>query len=103
MLIAGAFSARIARVNSNGTIDSSFNLTPAPDGVVRDIAIQSDGKIVIGGEFTHAAGLPLGRVARLNPDGTIDSSFATGSGANGGLRLTNSGLSSAIPCSRFIQ
>ena len=85
VLIAGAFSARIARVNSNGTIDSSFNLTPAPDGVVRDIAIQSDGKIVIGGEFTRAAGVLLGRVARLNPDGTIDSSFATGTGANGAV------------------
>jgi uncharacterized delta-60 repeat protein len=90
VLIGGAFStvngvARnyFARLNADGTIDSTFNLSPAPDGIVRDIATQTDGRIIIGGEFNHVAGVFAGGVARLNEDGTLDSTFVTGTGANG--------------------
>src|SRR5204863_3168681 len=72
-----------ARLNADGTVDSTFNVTPALDGAVRDIAIQSDGRIIIGGEFSHVAGMAAGRVARLNPEGTLDATFVTGTGANG--------------------
>src|SRR5439155_14447145 len=90
VLIGGAFTgvngasrSYIARLNTDGSVDSAFNATPPPNGAVRDIAIQSDGSIVIGGEFTYIGSLPAGRVARLHSDGTPDPTFVTGTGADG--------------------
>jgi uncharacterized delta-60 repeat protein len=92
VLIGGAFSSvngasrnYIARLNADGTMDSTFNVSPAPDGVVRDIATQIDGRIIIGGEFNRVAGVIAGRVARLDADGTLDSTFVSGTGANGAV------------------
>jgi hypothetical protein len=42
--------------------------------------VQSDGKILIGGEFTSISSFPAKRIARLKSDGTYDSSFISGSG-----------------------
>ena len=76
----GASVARafIARLNLDGTVDSSFNVHP--DSYVRAIALQADGKIVIGGDFNHITpngGSPVIRnyIARLNADGTLDLGF----------------------------
>ena len=40
---------RIARLNVNGTLDTNFN--PNGNGVVSAIAVQADGKILVGGNF----------------------------------------------------
>jgi uncharacterized delta-60 repeat protein len=68
----------IARLNPNGTLDTAFN--PNPNSYVRAIALQADGKIVIGGDFTAlspngGASVTRNSIARLNPDGTLDTSF----------------------------
>ncbi|MGD0728209.1 MAG: delta-60 repeat domain-containing protein, partial [Spirochaetia bacterium] len=50
---------------------------------VNAVAMQSDGKILIGGWFTTYNGASRGSVARLNSDGSLDTGFlATGAGAN---------------------
>ncbi len=50
---------------------------------MNSVAVQSDGKILIGGDFTTYNGTARGRVARLNSDGSLDTGFlATGAGAN---------------------
>lgn len=48
---------------------------PDPSGQVQAIAVQSDGKIIIGGSFTQVGGVFRNRIARLNPDGSLDSGF----------------------------
>jgi len=90
IIIGGAFSfyngaARrgIARLNADGTLDGFFTVGTGTDGIVRAIAIQSDGKIVIGGAFTSYNGTARTRIARLNTDGTLDGSFSVGAGATG--------------------
>jgi uncharacterized delta-60 repeat protein len=72
--------ARIARLNTDGTIDSTFNIgTAGPNNAINVIEILSDGKILIGGEFTAVNGTPANRVARLNPaNGSLDTSFNSG-------------------------
>jgi hypothetical protein len=58
---------------------------------VDDIAIQPDGKILIGGNFTTFNFTTVNRLARLNSDGTLDGAFSNnvGSGLNGAVsRLT---------------
>jgi uncharacterized delta-60 repeat protein len=87
ILVAGAFGDardvsqnRIARLNSDGTLDTTFNTggTVGVNDIVRAIAVQPDGKIIIGGDFTTARGTTRNRIARLNPDGSLDTTFNTG-------------------------
>lgn len=82
----GTTQNRIARLNTDGTLDTGFNTggTIGVDGNILDVAIQSDGKIVISGAFAAARGTTQDRIARLNPDGTLDTEFNTGGtvGAN---------------------
>ena len=65
----------LIRLNSDGTIDSSFNIGTGFEGVINKIIVQSDEKILIGGGFTSYDGSTFNRLIRLNSDGTIDSSF----------------------------
>ncbi|HYK22642.1 MAG TPA: hypothetical protein VEV42_18005, partial [Pyrinomonadaceae bacterium] len=69
----------IARLNSNGTIDTTFN--PGANGTINSLAIQSDGKIVAGGVFTNLGATPRNRIGRLNSDGNIDNGFDPGANA----------------------
>jgi uncharacterized delta-60 repeat protein len=71
--ISGATRNRVARLNSDGSLDTSFN--PNVNGTTSAIVVQSDGKIVIGGSFTSVSGATRNRVARLNSDGSLDTSF----------------------------
>jgi uncharacterized delta-60 repeat protein len=84
---AGASRNRIARLNNDGTLDTSFLATGAgANGDVLALAIQTDGKIVIGGNFTNFNGTAGNRIARLNTDGTLDTSFVVGAGADAIVR-----------------
>ncbi len=82
----GNTSNYIARLNANGTFDNTFNIGTGAFGLIRVIRIQSDGKILLGGDFQFFNGVAAGRVLRLNSDGTTDNTFNTGgSGANGSI------------------
>ncbi|KAF2339127.1 T9SS sorting signal type C domain-containing protein [Flavobacterium tistrianum] len=78
----GINAGRLIRLNPDGSYDSTFNTTiGATTGIVYDIAMQSDGKIIIVGSFTKYANSTVNRVARLFPNGILDTSFLTGSGS----------------------
>ena len=89
MLIGGAFTSyngvgrnRIARLNADGTLDTSFDPGSGASNDVRSMTVQSDGKILVGGGFTTYDGVNRGRLARINSDGSLDTSFNPGSGAD---------------------
>jgi uncharacterized delta-60 repeat protein len=91
VLVGGAFSSykgvtenRILRLQSNGTKDSSFVTGTGFDSSVNSIAIQSDNKILIGGDFTTYKGLTQNRLIRLDVDGSKDASLDIGTGFSGG-------------------
>lgn len=74
----------IVRLNSNGTIDSSFSgFTNGSNGAIYDLEIQNDGKILVGGFFTQINSTTKQGIARLNTNGSLDSSYA-GTGFSGG-------------------
>lgn len=77
----GATANRIVRLNSNGTIDSTFVSGTGFDNVPYTIDFQSDGKIIVGGAFTSYNGTVANRIARLNINGAIDV-FLSGTGFN---------------------
>jgi len=89
IIIGGDFTSyngttrnRVARLNTDGTLDTSFNPGLGASDDVWTIALQPDGKIIIGGSFTDYNGIARNRIARLNPDGTLDATFNPGSGVN---------------------
>ncbi|HWX21059.1 MAG TPA: hypothetical protein VN578_14255, partial [Candidatus Binatia bacterium] len=75
----------VARLNTNGSVDANFNSASGANGAVNSIALQPDGKILIGGDFTAINGTTRNRIARLNADGNLDTSFDPGSGADGSV------------------
>ncbi|MFN7563600.1 MAG: immunoglobulin domain-containing protein, partial [Prosthecobacter sp.] len=77
--VNGTVRARIARLNSDGTLDTTFAIGLAgPNNIVSALAVQSDGKLVIGGYFSKVNGTDQIRIARLNGDGTLDTGFGNG-------------------------
>jgi len=78
----GTTKIRMARLNEDGSLDSSFNVGTGANNSVRTMAIQSDGKIIIGGTFTSYNGTSINRIARLNADGSLDAGFDVGTGTN---------------------
>ncbi len=79
----GAWKNRIARLNSDGSLDTDFSPGTSANRPISAIALQSDGKIIIGGEFTVYNGVKRNYLARLNPDGSLDTLFNNGDGPNG--------------------
>jgi uncharacterized delta-60 repeat protein len=78
---SGVATKHIALVASNGALDLTFaaNIGTGPDGTgVYGSEVQSDGKILIGGDFQNFNGVPRNAIARLNADGTLDTSFVPG-------------------------
>lgn len=73
---------QIQRFNSDGSVDNSF-ATVYADSSVRTIAIQPDGKIVIGGSFATLNSHTQYGIARINVDGTKDTTFVEGTGILG--------------------
>lgn len=78
----GTLAHRIVRLNTNGSVDTSFKMGFGSEGPIRATALQPDDKIIIGGLFNSYNNVARKNIARLNPNGTLDTSFAKGLGAN---------------------
>ncbi|MDQ7960906.1 T9SS type A sorting domain-containing protein [Flavobacterium lindanitolerans] len=92
----GQAYASLVRLNTNGTIDNSFNIglgfkniinSFTEDGIIKTIDIQNDNKIIVGGKFLKFNNSVKINLVRLNSNGTIDNSFNIGIG--GGNNTTN--------------
>ena len=92
LIVAGSFISfdsnpynRIVRLLNNGYQDTTFLASPnsGANDFIAALAFQPDGKILIGGNFTAFNGVNRHHIARLNSDGTLDTTFNPGVGANG--------------------
>ncbi|MFT6746942.1 MAG: putative delta-60 repeat protein [Glaciecola sp.] len=100
ILLAGAFSSYdggdfkyVTVLDLNGAIDNPIHLNKGdlPSGfekVVNKIIIQTDQKIVVGGDFNSFFTDPAGKIARLTAAGDLDHTFNTGTGFAGGMVKT---------------
>jgi uncharacterized delta-60 repeat protein len=87
ILVGGAFTTlsgqsrtNIGRLNADGSPDVSFQPAAATDEEVKCIALQPDGKIIVGGFFYFLNGEVHPCIGRLNTDGTVDESFQATAG-----------------------
>jgi uncharacterized delta-60 repeat protein len=86
VLLYGSFTEgnrtvnKFARLNMNGALISSFVVNYGIGGTVTELAIQTDGKVIIAGDFAQINGITRKNIARLNADGSLDSTFNPGTG-----------------------
>jgi len=79
----GASKKDVARLNSDGSVDNSFDAGTGQIGEeVNVIKLTNNEKLVIGGEFSSFNGVSMNNLVVLNNDGSIDSSFDPGNGPN---------------------
>jgi uncharacterized delta-60 repeat protein len=84
--VGGGRRTNLARFLADGSLDTGFaGVDRGIAGPVNAIALQSDGKIVIGGEFTQVGGVRRNRIARLNSDGSLDTAFDPSYGCDGSV------------------
>lgn len=98
LVVGGAFTnfsgvsvGNLVRLNGDGTVDTNFVLNISANATVRAIALQLDGGILIGGDFTNVNGTAVNHIARLNVTGALDLAFVTNSA--GGINGTVSSIS----------
>ena len=82
---SGSASTRIARINTDGTRDATFNVGTGLNVNTFDMKVQSDGKIIAAGGFTTYSGSTNSGIVRINPNGTKDTTFNVGAGSTGAL------------------
>ncbi len=63
-----------------GNVDLSFECGWYADNTINKIVVQSDGKIILAGEFQTFNNAIAHQIVRLNPDLTVDPTFNAGSG-----------------------
>lgn len=68
----GSAAPGIVRLNSDGSLDTTFNLGSGPNGSVNTALVQPDGKIILGGSFTSFNGAAREYLVRLHADGSVD-------------------------------
>ena len=91
----GLSRGRIARLNANGSVDTGFDTSIGANNILLALALQPDGKVLVGGQFTTLNGTARNFIARLNADGTVDSAVNTSGGADGAGRASASSILSA--------
>ena len=88
-LYQGVAINKLAILNPNGSLDTSFNVGLGPNyvdqyyGSSSMISEQSDGKLIVVGTFTDFNGVNKNNIVRLNLDGSIDTSFNVGTASDG--------------------
>lgn len=86
--VNGYFTNKVARINIDGSVDTTFNIGSGIVGengpfrpyMATNVIVQQDDKIIICGSFLTFNGVNKNSIVRLNSDGSIDSSFITGNG-----------------------
>jgi len=94
--INGVARNRIARLNTDGSVDSTFNPGNGANDIVYSVTIHpptdpvvaNRGKILVVGDFTVMDTTTATRVTRLNANGTVDTSFTPGTGADATVRAS---------------
>jgi uncharacterized delta-60 repeat protein len=85
IVVAGLFTSfngfphnRVCRLNANGSVDQNFGLGNGINNAALALALQSDGRIIVGGQFSQVDLTLRNNLARLNTNGSVDLSFDPG-------------------------
>ena len=70
----------IGKLTPTGSIDTSYNVGTGFDDIVYTSTLQPDGKLIAAGQFTQYSGSSINKIARINTNGTLDTTFNPGAG-----------------------
>jgi uncharacterized delta-60 repeat protein len=84
--VGGARRIGVARLQADGQLDPAFDPGDGPNGWISALALEPDGKVLIGGGFTRVAGTVRNFLARLRSDGRVDPDFDPGTSADHEIR-----------------
>ena len=90
--ISGCSNSFLARLNSDGSLDASFNPPGQTDGAVSRLIQQPDRKVLVGGSFGRLLGHAQPALARLLEDGSLDAAFDTSATFNTNTWITSLAL-----------
>jgi hypothetical protein len=83
---------QLVRVNNDGSMDSTFHYNKATkqsaigaNGVITDAIMQTDGKLILVGNFTTFNGTAANHIVRLSLNGSVDNTFNVGTGSDGDI------------------
>jgi uncharacterized delta-60 repeat protein len=105
IVVGGAFTQagrrgieNLARFHASGEVDEAFGgkTDPGANGGVFALALQPDGKIVVGGNFSTVSGQPRRGIARLNADGTLDATTTAENALSGTVRAIAVGSDASL-------
>ena len=82
----GQIGGDVAVLNADGSLAADFASGTGSNNTLRALAVQADGKLIVGGSFTTFNGQPASFIVRLLPTGAIDPSFNTGLGFSSSVR-----------------
>ena len=86
--VSGVPYAGIARFNTNGLLDQTFDPgdgIPAPGLLGPWADVLKDGKLLVYGMFSQFNNVQRARIARLMPNGALDTNFASPGGTGSGI------------------
>lgn len=83
--IGGESHFGLAKLKADGTVDPDFNNKKGFDNEIFALAVQPDGKIIVGGRFKTYNGMACAGLVRLNADGSVDEDSKIGEGFNGAV------------------
>src|SRR5438477_6634828 len=90
IVVAGRFTSfngvmhnRVCRLNADGSVDQTFGLGAGIKNSVFALALQSDGRILVGGQFSQVDLTQRFNLARLHTNGSVDLTFDPVNGPNG--------------------
>lgn len=93
ILVGGTFSeaqitpvSNFVRYQPEGTLDKGFSKKTRINGKVLAVAVQPDGEIVIGGEFSEVGSEQRRNIARFNPDGSLANAVTSAGTMTGTVR-----------------
>jgi len=87
------FTRSLARLNPDGSLDTSFRQQLTIAGVPYTLGLSPNGSIYVGGNFSNVGGYTRANIARFYPTGTLDAGFNTNSGG------PNAEVNSILPLS----
>lgn len=97
----------LARYKADGSIDKNFGgasgSSIGANGAVLALAVQTDGKVVVGGNFSTIFGQPRRGIARIKVDGTLDGPVVAQDSMSGDVKaITAAADGSAVAGGQFV-
>ena len=83
--IQGVKQSSIAKLNKNGVFDKEYGVASVYRRDMYCSLLQSDGKLIIGGDFSSYNSIPYRNILRLDAVGDLDTTFNIGTGASGAV------------------